>query len=144
MIVECGKVVIDTDQAWAEHRVTINKKAHCFCNDDKPVQWFTQPLGSGGRDRFYHLHYNKKGDALQKIDSWDDPPPRYKEVRKVKGDKEVCYFTKQDERLEYCMVKERDYSVISENPMTHWKEGWTEQKHREERETKSKPWWKFF
>jgi len=59
MIIECGKVTIDTDQAWAEHRVTINKKTHCFCNDDKPVQWFTQPLGSGGRDRFYHLHYNK-------------------------------------------------------------------------------------
>ena len=42
------------------------------------------------------------------------------------------------------MVKERDYSVISENPMIHWEKSWTEQNHREERETKNKPWWRSF
>ena len=127
MIVQLGKVTIDTSQAWAEHRKTINRKTHCFCEDDSPVQWFTQRQASEGtRNRFYHLYYNKKGTELQKITSWDDPQPVYKEVKKLRGEKEVCYFTKQDEKLEYCMVKERDYSIISENPVTHWEKGWAE------------------
>lgn len=142
MIVECGKVSIDTDQAWAGHRVAINKKTHCFCEDDKPVQWFTQPQGRGGRNRFYHLHYNTKGTELQKITSWDDPPHVYKEVKKLKGEKEVCYFTKQDEKLEYCMVKERDYDApYSENDMTRWKKSDKESIHQAlPFETKRKRW----
>lgn len=131
MNVTCGEVVIDTDLGWEEHRVIINKKTHCFCNDDEPIQWFTQRQASNGtRNRFYHLYYNKTGTELKKLTSWDDPEPKYKNVKRVKGEKDVCYFTKQDKKLEYCMVPERDYSRISENPITHWKKGWAEPAHQ--------------
>ena len=144
MIIELVKVSIDTDGNWESHRKDINKETHCFCNDDKPVQWFTQKQGREGHDRFYHLHYNKDGSQLKKIDSWDDPPDVYKQVKKVKGEKEVCYFTKQDEKLEYCMVTEKDYSASSsENHTTWWKQGWHEPAHQA-LPIKNKPWWKFF
>jgi len=144
MIIDCGKVEIDTDLNWEEHRKIINKKTHCFCDDDDPVQWFTQREAREGGSRYYHLHYNKDGTELKRITSWDEAPDVYKEVKKVKGEDNICYFTKNDHKLEYCMVKEKDYDApSSENTMTHWEKGWNPEKAKDMVLPKKKHWWNF-
>ena len=145
MIIDCGKVSIDTGLDHKAHKQAIERKTSFQCEEDKPVYWFTQRME--GTTRYFHLHYNKSGTELQKIDSWDEAPDRYKKIKKIKGEETMCYFMRQEvkeQELEYEWVKEKDYGApISENPLVQWEKGWSEPAYQA-LPIKKKPWWKFF
>lgn len=131
MIIECGKVIIDTELDHKAHKEAIEKTTSFFCREDEPVYWFTQPQAEGGRSRFYHLHYNNSGDVLLKITSWDKAPEKYKKIKQLKGVKDMCYFMRKETRPEeeYEWVTKKDYTGdISENSMTHWSRNWKDKK----------------
>ena len=146
MIVQCGKVSIDTDMDHVAHKTAIEKKTGFHCEEDKPVYWFTQKEGVDGADRYFHLRYNKAGTELQKIDSWDEAKDRMKKVKKIKGGEKMCYFMRQGAKgkEEYEWVDEKDYGApIAENEIVHWEKGWSEPAYGVN-PIKKKPWWKFF
>lgn len=144
MIVECVKVKIDTDEDHKGHKLSIEKTTDFYCEEDKPIYWFVQRVDN--RKRFFHLHYNKSGTELKEITSWDEADDRYKKVRRLKdGGEKMCYFMRQEVKdPEYEWVKEKDYGgPVSQNPITHWKKGWSEPAYQAN-PIEKKPWWKFF
>jgi len=135
MIIKLGKVVIDTSLDHEAHKKEIDSKTTFFCYDDQPIQWFTQPSPEAkGKDRFFHLKYNKEGSELKKITSFDYIGHGKKMVRKRKIVDGECYFSKnkpQESCDVYEMVEETDFSTpVSINDKTWWKEGWTEPAHQ--------------
>jgi len=148
MIVQCGKVVIDTSLDHEAHKKTIQNKTTFFCRDDEPIQWFTQPSPDlKGKDRFFHLTYNKEGSELKKIACYDYIGHGKKMVRKRKNGDDKCYFSRNKPPTEcdvYELVEEPDLSTPLATPdVILWEEGWTEPAHQAlpiTQETRRKRW----
>lgn len=121
MIIECGKINIDTTLTHVEHKKAIESVTTFFCDSHDPVYWFTQNVGN--YTRFFHLRYNKNGTKLKKIDSWERIPDNERKMKKVKvyEGTEGCYFTKNDKTQKFHYEEERDYKDISRDQQTHWK-----------------------
>jgi hypothetical protein len=97
LIVECRNVKIDTEKDHAVHKEAINAVTTMHCDKDKPRYWFTQIVDD--EYRFYHLHYNRKGTKLKKIEYWNKIDRQVK--KRVVKDKDSCYFEKKKLKKEY-------------------------------------------
>ena len=135
MIVELGKVLIDTSLDHEAHKIAIERRTTFYCRDDEPIQWFTQPSPDiKGKDRFFHLYYNEEGSELKKITSYDYLGHGKKIVRKRKNVDDKCCFSRnkpQEECDVYELVEETDFSTpIATHDKTLWEKGWAEPAHQ--------------
>jgi len=121
MIVECGKISIDTELNHVEHKEVIQKVTTFFCDTTDPVYWFTQNVND--YKRFFLLHYNKKGDMLINITSWERIPDEEMPMKKVKvyENDDSCYFTKNDHQAKFHWGEKRDSNTIFRDQQTHWR-----------------------
>lgn len=119
-IILCGKVSIDTELTNKKHKESIQKVTSFFCSKSDPKYWFTQRIN--GYTIFFNLEYNKTGDMLLKISSWEEIPNSEKKMEKVKvyDDIKSCYFTRNDKEEKFHWGEKIDYSDISRDHKTHW------------------------
>ncbi len=127
MIVDCGSVQINTEEDHEAHKKAVRGKSDTgmMCDRTNPKQFFTQLIN--GYVRFYELHYNKDGDKLKKIDSWDrkkDSERKKKWVKVPKSGVDDCYFSTHKKGAEYTLKEELDWWDIAHPHKTHWKRHW--------------------